>query len=518
MKKILCFLGFSIAVKFAVLAQVANPEASTVFLSNSGYTATVDVSQDETANGAAQAIDGSNSTYWETWWSNGTWPHWIVVDMQASQDLNGVYVVDRANQGNSPQGAIIYTSADNVSWVRQDSVSLPYVSSQAKILVPFSATVNCRYYKIEVWTNHNGTPLTYDVINIAETGAYKKQVLDPNAYTRTSWSVTASTNDNTSSPHVAADVIDNNVGTFWQSNWDGTPAIYPHTLLIDMGVAQPFNQLAYVQRSNNFRSQADSGVIAFSVDGINFTDTIPVKFSYTNTGEWGTRYLLNLGTVFTVRYFKIIIYVNHHAADPANAVDGSWYATSLAEVGADYDQSILPVTLVSFKATASGNNVILNWSTASEVNSAYFDVIRSNDGKNFSKIGQVKASGKAAIYTFTDVNPLTGINYYQLVQVDKDGEFEKSAIVTATLGISARATLTTQSTTKGTEVIIYSPIATSCTLVVYSMDGRKVATKNLALSRNSNSKATINISGARGIYTVTTIVNGTILSKTFFKP
>ncbi len=85
----------------------------------------------------------------------------------------------------------------------------------------------------------------------------------------------------------------------------------------------------------------------------------------------------------------------------------------------------LPVVLLSFTAVKDGeNNVQLKWSTASEINSDYFQIERSKDGKYFQSIGRVKAAGNTANrvdYTYIDNAPFAGSSYYKLKQVDFDG-------------------------------------------------------------------------------------------------
>jgi uncharacterized repeat protein (TIGR01451 family) len=88
----------------------------------------------------------------------------------------------------------------------------------------------------------------------------------------------------------------------------------------------------------------------------------------------------------------------------------------------------LPVVLVEFTAQAvQQRDALLGWSTASEANSAYFEVERSFDGTTFAAIGRVAAQGtklSASAYTLTDAGvatKATGPVYYRLRQVDLDG-------------------------------------------------------------------------------------------------
>lgn len=97
----------------------------------------------------------------------------------------------------------------------------------------------------------------------------------------------------------------------------------------------------------------------------------------------------------------------------------------------DFTMSPLPVELVYFDATLTNGQVALAWKTASEINSSYFDVLRSDDGKNWSSIGTVPAQGNSQItldYSLIDESPLSGVSYYQLKEVDLNGSFRLSDI------------------------------------------------------------------------------------------
>ncbi len=93
---------------------------------------------------------------------------------------------------------------------------------------------------------------------------------------------------------------------------------------------------------------------------------------------------------------------------------------------------LLPVNWISFTATDEGKNVVLNWQTANELNNNYFSVERSSNGLSFSEIGEVKSKGNSSQiqqYSFEDQNFLNGQNYYRLKQIDLDGRFSYSKIV-----------------------------------------------------------------------------------------
>lgn len=92
----------------------------------------------------------------------------------------------------------------------------------------------------------------------------------------------------------------------------------------------------------------------------------------------------------------------------------------------------LPIDLAKFTINPLGKSVKLDWTTASELNNDRFEILRSADGRtNWKVIGTVKGIGtssKGNSYSFTDISPLTGINYYKLKQIDIDGKFQESDI------------------------------------------------------------------------------------------
>lgn len=93
---------------------------------------------------------------------------------------------------------------------------------------------------------------------------------------------------------------------------------------------------------------------------------------------------------------------------------------------------VLPVKLLSFKATLNDNAVKIKWVTAGETNSRSFTVERSADGTDYLPITTVNAAGNSSTkknYEITDAQPATGKNFYRLKQTDMDGRVTYSDIV-----------------------------------------------------------------------------------------
>jgi hypothetical protein len=93
--------------------------------------------------------------------------------------------------------------------------------------------------------------------------------------------------------------------------------------------------------------------------------------------------------------------------------------------GADINCLVLPVQMLSFDAKPDQRKVNVTWVTASEHNSAFFEVQRSLDATSWERLGDVAAMGNTqntTNYAFVDENPHSGMNYYRLRQVDLNGD------------------------------------------------------------------------------------------------
>ncbi|WAC39615.1 hypothetical protein [Pedobacter sp. SL55] len=153
--------------------------------------------------------------------------------------------------------------------------------------------------------------------------------------------------------------------------------------------------------------------------------------------------------------------------------------------------SPLPVKLASFTAKANKQGTVsLAWSTASEQNNSHFEVTRSADGKSFAKIGQVQGNGNSSTtknYSYVDASPVAGVNYYQLKQVDFDGTYELSGVVSAKVGLSNDNLTASASANRTLVAVTYNALANGKALFnVYSISGAKIATVEQTVTAGLN--------------------------------
>jgi hypothetical protein len=94
-----------------------------------------------------------------------------------------------------------------------------------------------------------------------------------------------------------------------------------------------------------------------------------------------------------------------------------------------FDQNV-PVELVNFSAVRNGNNVTLNWSTATETNNYGFEIERYSD--DWQKIGFVPGFGTTTethSYIYPDNSLQSGKYSYRIKQIDLDGNYNYSDII-----------------------------------------------------------------------------------------
>lgn len=113
-------------------------------------------------------------------------------------------------------------------------------------------------------------------------------------------------------------------------------------------------------------------------------------------------------------------------------------STQLYYFGVGSSGSALPVELNHFSVnwSKSGRSADLHWETQSELNNSHFEIERSLDAQHWEPIGRVEGNGTSASghsYHFMDQNLPSGTastSYYRLKQVDYDGAFAYSPVLT----------------------------------------------------------------------------------------
>ncbi|MEZ5046256.1 MAG: T9SS type A sorting domain-containing protein [Chitinophagaceae bacterium] len=93
--------------------------------------------------------------------------------------------------------------------------------------------------------------------------------------------------------------------------------------------------------------------------------------------------------------------------------------------------AVTPLEFLNLKAEQVNTANLISWETQHEINTSYFEVENSIDGIYFESIGFVKSNDQYDLintYSLNHQQPLLGINYYRIKQVDIDGQYTYSSI------------------------------------------------------------------------------------------
>jgi hypothetical protein len=197
-----------------------------------------------------------------------------------------------------------------------------------------------------------------------------------------------------------------------------------------------------------------------------------------------------------------------------NSTAGRWEVTFDATGSGGFyvhtGNFVLPVTLVNFKGERIGAINKLSWQTETEANNSGFELQRSADGINFSKLSFVATkadngySNTTLSYSYNDENPLRGNNYYRLKQVDKDGKYSYSTVVL----LRSKATEITLSSVypnpaqNELNLVITSPSSEKVTIVVTDLSGKVIMQQAAQLVIGDNQQQLKVQSLASGTYII----------------
>ena len=101
-----------------------------------------------------------------------------------------------------------------------------------------------------------------------------------------------------------------------------------------------------------------------------------------------------------------------------------------------FDTTYVPVELISFEGELRNDEIVLTWITVSELNNYGFEIQKSIDNINWQKIGFVSGRGTSTeinYYDFNDQIKGNGRIYYRLKQIDYDGSFTYSKVISVSV-------------------------------------------------------------------------------------
>lgn len=136
-----------------------------------------------------------------------------------------------------------------------------------------------------------------------------------------------------------------------------------------------------------------------------------------------------------------------------------------------YPEQALPVEFISFDVSKADNGVQLSWKVGVEVNVKHYEVERSTDGVIYKKIGTVNATQNSS-YNFTDLQPVNGVAYYRVRNVDQDGAFKYTTVVKYKNELSSSSFKAFPTTTRGLVTFQHPSVAGKALITINNLEGR----------------------------------------------
>lgn len=325
-------------------------------------------------------------------------------------------------------------------------------------------------------------------------------------------------NNNLSSVKATAPIIGGSATSYIKTSGTGTlkaPVANAATVVFPVGNSS-YNALSI---KNNTGSADDFVVRVFDAMNTNGTSTGTAVSTARVNRTWDiTKTTANTGA-------GIDLVFNWNAGDVASTmgtpelfhyISGGWQkqtgsrsstATSLSYTG--YTGSFspfgiadglftLPVSFLSFTVQKKEYGVVLNWTTAHEVNAAAYFVQHSTNGINWNTIGNVKAAGNSSstsAYSFTQTSVPAAKNFYRIYQTDNDGIGSYTPVVQLNNAHAASGKILSNPVTNG---LLQVQLAGNATLQLFSSEGRLLVEK-----RGTEGLNTIHVSVyPKGIYRI----------------
>ena len=194
-----------------------------------------------------------------------------------------------------------------------------------------------------------------------------------------------------------------------------------------------------------------------------------------------------------------------------------------AQLAIDSEQKImvsgasdsLLVGLPELKAKKSKNNSIsLDWLNTDTTAAIHFEIERSSDGTNFSRLGEWRPDLKnKSAYTFLDQHPLP-VNHYRLKVIDRDGNYGYSKVVVVNQNVAFNLTIQPNPFVQSFTVDVYETDPQTIKIQLMDMSGRLLRYKSVAGKAGNNKIEFDDVGSVReGIYMVRIVRGYSVIEK-----
>jgi hypothetical protein len=261
-----------------------------------------------------------------------------------------------------------------------------------------------------------------------------------------------------------------------------------------------YNPLSITNKSGAsdvFSARVLDGAYMEGLTGAAITSTVlnrtwDISKTTTNSGS-GVDFVFNWNAGEVANGSFVTPKMNHYSSTTTNwevpTVTSTTFATNMLTVlgytgtfspfTVAEGTSALPIELTAFNANCTENSTTINWQTASEHNSSYFDLEKSRDGINWSVLETVNAAGNSTSmlnYSITDTEQIADVVYYRLNQMDQDGASKIYGPISANCGevVDFSAVVFPNPTSGEVAIEINNAVAQNVSIQICGTDGKAI--------------------------------------------
>ncbi|WP_229070328.1 discoidin domain-containing protein [Actinoplanes sp. DH11] len=218
------------------------------------------VDSQESGSPGTNVLDGNPNTFWHTQWSaaDPPHPHEIQLDLGGIYDVNGLFYQGRPGSANGRIGRYeVHVSVDGTNWGTASATGT-FANNATEQAVSF-APKSARYVRLRALSEVNAQPWT----SIAELNVSLYARLPRIAYTVRS----VDSQETAAQDGRGVNVLDNDLATFWHTEWSAADPPHPHEIQLDLGRTMSVSCVYQRPRQNSANGRIGRYEVYTSTDG-----------------------------------------------------------------------------------------------------------------------------------------------------------------------------------------------------------------------------------------------------------
>lgn len=177
----------------------------------------------------------------------------------------------------------------------------------------------------------------------------------------------------------------------------------------------------------------------------------------------------------------------------------------------------LPVEWLNFSATPQQRGILLEWTTATELDNQHFIIEKSYNGQDFEVVEYIESQGSSTApqsYQFLDQKAQRGVNYYRLSQEDFNGKVDIYKVINAVFETSTTVSVFPNPAVN--DITISLPVVSDdVDIRIFDVQGQLVLQQRVDAG---NGVINLNVTDLpKGYYTIHMNVEGQLFSEVLLK-